>query len=100
MKKAIIGIMVLMAITLAAVGYATYGNSWEVGRQSGLRDGSHYEQMHEIMESGTYQDLLDLREELGRPVKRWIQSEEDFAQAQENFACDGDCGMRSGCPFH
>lgn len=55
-----------------------------------------HEQMEEIVESGTYADLQNLREESNRYFARWVDSEEDFNLFKENFK---ERTTGEGCPM-
>ena len=45
--------------------------------------GNHHEEMSEIMETGTYQDLVDYREESEFNIVPWVENEKDFKLAQQ-----------------
>ena len=42
-----------------------------------------HEKMMDIMEDGSYSDLVELRDELGINIKPFIKSEDDFKKMQE-----------------
>ena len=43
----------------------------------------HHERMEKILENGTYQDLLDYRNEIGMNVMPWVTDEESFLELKE-----------------
>lgn len=76
-KTAIIGLLTLLVMAAAVVAYPAF-------RGQGMKgQGSQMGAMHEIMEEGTYQDLIDLRESTGAQIAPWIESEDDFAQMKQ-----------------
>lgn len=77
----------MFAVGIAAVIAALFiGGAYAAGQWGAQDRGAFHEQMEEIMETGTYDDLVALREETGRPLKRWVTDAETFAQAQERHA--------------
>ena len=104
MKQTNIIIAVLAVLVISTVGlvYAHGGgyksNSFGMMGGYGMMGSSGYDDMHEemeeMMESGSYQDLIELREEYNMLMMYWIDSEEDFLKAQqmhEEFEDKGSC---------
>ncbi len=78
-------------------GFGMMGNS---GSGYGMMGSSNYdihEEMEEVMESGSYQDLVELREEYNMPMMYWVDSEEEFLQAQQIHEEFEEEGYRGGC---
>ena len=78
MKKTIAIIAIMLLLAVGVVTANRYSNS-----ESGKERSMHREEMHELMESGTYSDLVDVREKTGFDIKPWIQNQEYFGLMQE-----------------
>ncbi len=95
------GILVFAIVSAGLVMANGYNRGDEV-------KGQHFDAMQPIVESGTYDDLVQFRAENGRSGPRWIDSPEKFVEWQEMHANGGseNCPYRSagkgscgGCPF-
>lgn len=62
----------------------------------GYEKGTYHEQVESIIENGSYQDLVNLREELGFDVMRKVQSEEDFIAQQQRHLENKEAGLEPG----
>jgi len=84
-KSIILGVFAILGL-IAVVGFVDahggYGNLYR-GVQSTEEFNEHHERMEEILEEGTYQDLVDYREETGMPIMPWVTNEETFQEAKE-----------------
>ncbi|MCA9496462.1 MAG: hypothetical protein KC589_05955 [Nanoarchaeota archaeon] len=86
MKKTLIAIISLVIVTLGATLVFAHGGGFENNlrfQNQQNKTGIYHEQVEELIETGTYQDLENLREEVGFPIARWVNSEEDFAEFKE-----------------
>lgn len=83
MKK-LISILAILIVVLVT-GVFAHQNFYERNEvtQSGYERGTFHEQVEEVIEEGTYEDLIVLREELGFDVMRRVQSQEDFDEMKE-----------------
>ena len=122
-KILIITLSVLVAVfSISALAYSYMGFNNEYGYgQNGmmrnyaqdsnisLRDDLHSE-VSEVFVNGTYIDLVNLREKYNMPVMRWVDGDEDFKLAKQEFALkeeyyannsDINRGFRGrgGCPM-
>ncbi len=70
-------------IAFAALAVYAVGASAEPTAQT---MGTHHNEMQAVFETGTYDDLDDLRETYDRPFMRWVDSPEDFELAKERHA--------------
>ena len=78
MKKMalVVGLLVLALVTAGIVA------------AHGAQEGQHYGEremrgeIKDVLESGTYEDLEALRDRYNRPFMHWVDSSEDFANAQ------------------
>lgn len=70
--------------------------------------GPNYENMRDIIEQGTFNDLQAYREESGRQMKPWVENQADFNEMQqyhEQMIEEGygpeNCpyAEEDGCPF-
>lgn len=111
MKKILIGIISVFILTLGATFVFAHGGGFgELGSQPG----TYHDQVQQVVESGTYDDLLSLREEIGFPIARWVDSQEDFLEFKQmreemkegnymdsSFRSHGKGGMHGsrGCGF-
>ena len=48
--------------------------------------GTYHDEMQSVFELGTYEDLVELREQYDRPFMRWVDSAEDFELAKDRHA--------------
>ena len=84
MKKAILfGILGLLLIgsVFAYMGSGNRNNMGMMGSKN-FNMQQHHEQMEELMEEGSFEDLQKLRQE-GFNMMPWVNDEETFKQAQE-----------------
>lgn len=93
MKKLITSIVLLMLVSLGFT-YAYYGS----GNGMVLRDNSalHQDDVENILETGTYDDLVKLRENIGYNVMPRVNSEEDFNQMKERHEYMEENGFALG----
>jgi len=85
MKKLIIGVLAAMFLLTIAV-YAHMGNDEYLGNNYGMIDdymGMH-DEVEKVLETGTFADLENLREEYNMPVMYWIDNANDFELAKED----------------
>ncbi|MBI2546049.1 hypothetical protein HYV81_02610 [Candidatus Woesearchaeota archaeon] len=78
--------LVLLVGIVAAHGM--YGRSPGFGIGSGMDGmgmgmGYFHEEVEEVLEEGSYQDLVALRQELGANIMPWVDTEEEFKAMQE-----------------
>jgi len=102
----IIGLALLVgAVSVFAHGADSVSQGWNgVGHMMMFGNYDEYDNMHEdmenVLESGSYEDLVQLREEYDMPMMYWVENEEDFQLAQqmhERFDKEEysmPCGMR------
>jgi len=93
MKKliAILAILGILTVGLVAAhgfgnGMATQGTNRAMARTSMAEEyepGFFHEQMEEVMEQGTFNDLQELRQEAGFNIMPWVDSEDDFELAKQ-----------------
>ena len=83
MKKTLIAIISLVVLTLGATFAFAHGGGFGNSEFQNTQAGTYHDQVEEVIETGTYDDLLSLRDELGYSVARWVDSEEDFAEFKE-----------------
>ena len=96
MKKILVVIVGLLIVVTAAFVSAHRSE----GR---AMPGQHMGEMQDIVEEGTYQDLVEFRDVNGYGGPWWVDSEEDFGEWQEHHEAMG-AGPRSrqgrgGCPM-
>lgn len=93
MKKSIM-FGILASMIVLTIGVYAHG-----GDENDRREGyGMHDEVEEIIETGTYEDLEELREEYDMPIIHWIDSEEDFVEAQEWHEDMGGRSMkRNGC---
>lgn len=87
MKRTTVFILAALLV-VASIGTAA-AQGWGQGLQAknpDIEPGQFHEQMEEILEEGTYEDLEDFREATGMPVMFRIQSQEQFELMQEHHA--------------
>lgn len=71
------------------------------GRGSGFEmDSSHHNEMEDIMEEGTYSDLVELREDYGVNMMPWVNNEETFEEAQERHVTMEEFHKEYGSRMH
>ncbi|MEC8220636.1 MAG: hypothetical protein VX028_01075 [Nanoarchaeota archaeon] len=97
MKKILMTIICLVIVTLGATfAFAHSGSFGNSGFQNSQAV-TYNTQVEEVIENGSYEDLLSLREELGYSVARWVDSEEDFAEFKKvHEAMEEKSYMRHG----
>jgi len=108
MKKAALITGAALALLLVASAFAL-GSFGQNGATS-VERGTYHDQMSQILESGTYEDLEALRAETGMPMAPWVTDDATFQQLKEhheameesgecpmmNGAADGECPMMNG----
>ncbi len=86
-KAALITGAALALLLVASMGAFAFGGYGQDGAMpSGVERGTYRDQMAEILESGTYEDLEALRAETGMPMNPRIQSQDDFVAWQARHA--------------
>jgi hypothetical protein len=90
------GIFVFLILGLVLVSVFASAQMMGYGRPSYGRL-NMYEYMEKVMESGTYDDMLALREEYNMPMMYWVDSPEDFQQARQAYFGNADY---SSMPCH
>ncbi|NJL44001.1 MAG: hypothetical protein HC945_01605 [Nitrosarchaeum sp.] len=80
--------LVVLVLGLVVLGGAALAGPWGsqgsgMQQRGGGPSGAYHERMEEVLSSGSYADLLSLREELGVTLAPWVQDEEGFAALQE-----------------
>jgi len=80
MRKIIIGF--LAAILILAVAVYAHAENEKYDEET-YRYGGMHDKVEEVLESGTFEDLEELREEYDMPIMHWIDDEEDFEIAKE-----------------
>lgn len=94
MKKTItIMLIALIAIIGSVFAYQGYGMN---SQSSTYEKGTYHEQVEEVLKDGTYDDLVNLREELGVNVMPMVESEEDFSLMQERHELMEEQGIEPG----
>ena len=89
-------LVAVFSISTLAYSYMGFDNEYGYGQNSmmrnyaqnsnvNLREDLHSE-VSEVFLNGTYSDLVNLREKYNMPVMRWVDSEEDFKLAKQEFA--------------
>lgn len=72
---------ILVIMGLLATGLVTAGVVFASGAEKTNND--HHEQMEKIIEEGTYQDLVDYRDDTDYRMAPWVDSKEDFETLNE-----------------
>lgn len=106
MKKIIYGLLLAMVLISASI-YAYGWNEKKASNQNYACTSEScgagctmHEDMQNVLKSGNFEDLKELREESGKPMIKWIQNEEDFELAQQNYQENGFQGKTGcGCPM-
>jgi len=91
-RSLVLSVLAIIGV-ISAIGFVSaygYGNGFGMKymRYTGLNETNpwyeeHHEKMEEILEEGTYQDLVEYRNEIGMPVMPWVTDEESFLKAKE-----------------
>ncbi len=99
MKK-FISIFAILAIVLVGGVFAhqnfAQNSQGFMATQSGYERGTFHEDVESVLENGTYEDLVTLRDELGFDVMRRVQSQEDFNEMQEMHELMEEQGYEPG----
>lgn len=115
-KPLILGLVGIVLVAALLVGVHAYGQQISQyqninGRMFGAQGAQKgtcefHEDMETILESGTYADLVALREESGKPMMPFVKDEVSFAAMQEqhkemiangnDFQAGTGCGMNAG----
>lgn len=108
-KTTLLAAFGLIVLSLLALGAFAYGQRLGTGigaeGASGTRGvrGAYHEQMEQIMESGTFADLVALRTETGRQLMPFVTDETTFAAQQERHEQMveqyGEGPRAGGCPM-
>lgn len=109
MKKITTILLALLVISIVSASIAfAYGEKF--GANTGEIQ-THYQDMQEIMGSGTYGDLVEYKQTSGFNIMPWVQDEEDFTLAKErhaemiqwrgenNIQSGQGYGRNGGCPM-
>jgi hypothetical protein len=103
MIKKTLGILLIaiIAITGSVFAYQGFGmhqNNLNPNseNQTYHERGQFHEQMEEILEQGTYDDLVAFREEVGFDVMRKVQSVEDFEAQKARHELRESQGLEPG----
>ncbi len=110
-KPLIAGLVGIVLVATLLLGVHAYGQQFQQNQNSltiGTREMHRsqqgtcefHDQMQDIMVTGTYADLVALREESGKPMMPQVTDETSFAAMQEQhkqMVADGTAG--SGCPM-
>gem|GEM_PF-2904071 len=111
-RPLIVGIVGIVIVAALLIGVTAYGQRGQFlsgvaeGTETGARGTGtcvYHDDMQVVMESGTYADLVALREESGKPMMPWVQDDASFAQAQTLYEQNGGTGFGSrgaGCGMH
>lgn len=83
MRKILITIISLVVLTLGVTFAFAHSGGFERMTYQNTQTKNFHEEMEKVIENGTYQDLLALREKLGHPFARWVDSKEDFDNLKE-----------------
>lgn len=96
--KFVIGIFALILVGSAAVFAFGYGQGVSPMNQANSthEKGTFHKQVEAVLENGTYEDLVVLREELGFQVMRRVQSQDDFAIMQQRHEEMENSGIEPG----
>lgn len=114
MKKAFIALFAVALVVVAAgFGSAYYGQGNGNDQRTnfdGMQRGAFHEQMEEVMESGSFEDLESLRTELDVNLMPWVIDQATFEEAQAHHQemealygegpHFGEAGARDGSGFH
>ena len=100
MKKIIYGLILAMVLVSASI-YAYNGRDKDFsGNNRMMYNTGMHEEVQNVLETGTYEDLVALREEYNMPMMHWVQNEEDFELAKQNYQENGFAGKTGcGCPM-
>jgi len=74
MNKIVLGFLAL-TIVRAGLVYAHGVSRYDFGM---------HEDVEQIVESGSFSDLEELRDECGMPIMHWVDSDEDFERLKES----------------
>lgn len=113
-------LVAVFSVNALAYSYMGFDNEYGYGQNSmmrnyaqdtntALRNDLHTE-VSNVFVNGTYTDLVNLREKYNMPIMRWVDSEEDFKLAKQEFVLkeeyytnnsDTNRGVkgRRGCPM-
>ncbi len=88
-----LGIFAIVLVSLIAIGglVSAYGPGFDNPYR-----GTYREQMEEILETGTYEDLVSFREEIGHNVAPWVIDEDSFQQLKERHEYMEENGLEGG----
>ena len=105
-KDILIGILAVLIISVVGIvyafneGYESFASDMMGGNQM-MDEGAYFDMhqdMEKVLESGTYDDLVQLREEYNMPMMYWVNSQEDFELAQQMHEEFEDSAFNGGCP--
>lgn len=77
----ILGLAIIASLTL--VGFAT-AHGWGAMSTQGSFMMHSQNNMEQLIEEGTYQDLVEYREQTGFTMMPWVDSQEEFEAMQEH----------------
>jgi len=90
----LVGVVALIAIVAGVFAHqGNYGNSID---GSNHQRGMYHEDLSEVLESGTFEDLEAYREEIGFDVMRKVQSQEDFDEMKQRHQEMQEQGIEPG----
>ena len=105
LKNEKVAIPVVLFVGLGSLAYSYMGGGYG-NYNNEFRNGFNYEQnlgrfnqMQNLIENGTYQDLLNYREENNFQFARWVDSEEDFNLMRENHLAKKEYYEENGSEF-
>ncbi len=113
-KPLIVGLVGIVLVATLLLGVHAYGQQIQQNQNSNsIEQGTceYHDQMQTIMTTGTYADLVKLREESGKPMMPFVTDETSFKTIQEHhkqmIAQYGDdfqqgmgCGAKTGAGMH
>lgn len=85
-----------MLIALIAIVGSVFAYQGSGMRTPIHEKGTFHEDVESILDNGTYEDLINLREEIGFNVMRKVQSQEDFNEMKERHEYMEEQGLEPG----
>ena len=86
MNKVLISILSILTILISGTFAFAYNNEFGYNYmdKKNNSDRSFQEELQNVIENGSYEDFLELRENLNFRIARWVNSEEDFNELKLN----------------